>query len=51
MDPMIMRAKKVSDLLQAVDEISRQLDLEPDNLPLCYDADRDWIYSGEGRGT
>jgi tRNA-dihydrouridine synthase len=51
MDPMIMRAKTVSELLQAVDEISRQLDLEPDNLPLRYDAERDWIYSGEGRGT
>jgi tRNA-dihydrouridine synthase len=51
MDPMIMRAKTVSDLLQSVDEISRQLDLETDNLPLRYDAERDWIYSGEGRGS
>lgn len=51
MNPLIMRAKSVSELLLAVHEISRQLDMEPDNLPLLYDADRDWIYSGEGRGA
>ena len=49
MDPRIMRVTTLSDLIIGINEISRQSSLDPDNLPLCYQSDHDWIYSGQGR--
>lgn len=50
MDPRIMRVTKLSDLIMGIGEIARQSGLDPANLPLSYQADHDWIFSGQGRG-
>lgn len=49
MDPRIMRAGSLRDLLSSIVEISRQSGLNPDNLPIWYQENHDWMYSGQGR--
>jgi tRNA-dihydrouridine synthase len=49
LDPRIMRVTKLSDLIMGIGEISRQSGLDPANLPLCYQSEHDWIFSGQGR--
>jgi tRNA-dihydrouridine synthase len=49
MDPRILRVQRLSDLILATNEISRQLGINPDNLPLRYQAKHDWIYSGQAK--
>ena len=50
MDSRIMRVTQLSDLIKGIGEIARQSGLDPANLPLCYQADYDWVFSGQGRG-
>lgn len=52
MAPHLMRATKLSDLITGVGEIARQLEPSPANLnlPLSYNSEHDWMYSGAGRG-
>ncbi len=49
LDARIMRVAKLSDLIMGIGEISRQSGLDPANLPLCYQSEHDWIFSGQGR--
>jgi len=49
--PDLMRSRSLSDLILGISEISRQSALDPANLPIYYHRDRDWMFSGEGRGV
>ena len=51
LEPKIMRSNRLSDLIFGITEISRQLGLDPDNLPITHHANRDWMYSGQGRSS
>lgn len=51
LEPRLMRASKLSDFIGGIHEIARQLRLSPDNLPLTYRSELDWMYSGAGRGV
>lgn len=49
LEGQIMRSNRLTDFISGIIEISRQLGLDPDNLPIGYHSDRDWMYSGQGR--
>jgi tRNA-dihydrouridine synthase len=51
MEPSLMRASTLEGFLRQIDEIARQLQLSPANLPVIYNPEHDWMYSGAGRNA
>ena len=49
MNPALMRVTSLPQLLNGIDEITRQLQLSPVNVPVVYNPEHDWMYSGAGR--
>jgi tRNA-dihydrouridine synthase len=50
MEPSLMRAQTLAGFLGQINEIARQLHISPANLPVVYNSEHDWMYSGAGRG-
>lgn len=51
MAPGLMRASSLPQLIEGIHEITRHLELSPANLPVIYNPEHDWMYSGAGRGV
>jgi tRNA-dihydrouridine synthase len=50
MEPALMRCSTLGAWFDAVTEIARQQQLSSARLPIVYNPDHDWMYSGAGRG-
>jgi tRNA-dihydrouridine synthase len=49
MDPMLMRSTSLRDLITGIEVIARQQGHDTTRLPVQYQSQFDWMFSGEGR--
>lgn len=49
MEPLVLRAKNLSQFIDHVREIARTSNIDIHSVPLSYRKELDWMYSGQGR--